>query len=143
LPPQLDLEKSNIVNSENTALFLFSCFQYIFISIVLSAGPPFRKPMSQNGPYLFTIIVNTLISGYMLFRPSNWVSEVMQLTYMSDVFRCWLLALAFGIFVLSWTAEKNIFPRVAQMLGHARARLQPNYRKKRKMYKVLSEALRL
>jgi hypothetical protein len=34
-----------------------------------------------------TIIVNTLISGYMLFRPSNWVSEVMQLTYMSDVFR--------------------------------------------------------
>lgn len=95
------------------------------------------------GPYLFTIIVNTLISGYMLFRPSNWVSEVMQLTYMSDVFRCWLLALAFGIFVLSWTAEKNIFPRVAQMLGHARARLQPNYRKKRKMYKVLLEALRL
>ncbi|KAJ5048337.1 hypothetical protein NUH16_006835 [Penicillium rubens] len=143
LPPQLDLEKSNIVNSENTALFLFSCFQYIFISIVLSAGPPFRKPMTQNGPYLFTIIVNTMISGYMLFRPSNWVSEVMQLTYMSDVFRCWLLALAFGIFVLSWTAEKNIFPRVAQMLGHARARLQPNYRKKRKMYKVLLEALRL
>ncbi|KAJ5501698.1 ATPase P-type K/Mg/Cd/Cu/Zn/Na/Ca/Na/H-transporter [Penicillium expansum] len=128
LPPQLDLEKSNIVNSENTALFLFSCFQYIFISIVLSAGPPFRKPMTQNVPY---------------FIPSDWVSEVMQLTFMSDVFKLWLLALASGIFVLSWTAEKNIFPRVAQMLGHTRARLQPHYRKKRKMYKVLLEALRL
>ncbi|KAJ5502001.1 ATPase P-type K/Mg/Cd/Cu/Zn/Na/Ca/Na/H-transporter [Penicillium fimorum] len=143
LPPQLDLEKSNITNSENSALFLFSCFQYIFISIVLSAGPPFRKPMTQNAPYLCTIIVNILISGYMLFRPSNWVSEVMQLTFMSDPFKTWLIALAFGIFVLSWTAEKNIFPRVAQMLGHARARLQPTYRKKRKMYKVLLEALRL
>lgn len=94
-------------------------------------------------PYLCTIIINILISGYMLFRPSDWVSEVMQLTFMSDVFKLWLLALASGIFVLSWTAEKNIFPRVAQMLGHARARLQPHYRKKRKMYKVLLEALRL
>lgn len=94
-------------------------------------------------PYLCTIIVNILISGYMLFRPSDWVSEVMQLTFMSDVFKLWLLALASGIFVLSWTAEKNIFPRVAQMLGHARARLQPHYRKKRKMYKVLLEALSL
>lgn len=94
-------------------------------------------------PYLCAIIVNILISGYMLFRPSDWVSEVMQLTFMSDVFKLWLLALAFGIFVLSWTAEKNIFIRVAQILGHARARLQPHYRKKRRMYKVLLEALRL
>ena len=94
-------------------------------------------------PYLCTIIVNVLLSGYMLFRPSNWVSEVMELTFMSDVFKCWLLALAFGMFVLSWTAEKSIFPRVAQILGHTRARLQQNYRKKRKMYKVLLEGLRL
>lgn len=94
-------------------------------------------------PYLCTILINILISGYMLFRPSNWVADVMQLTYMSDGFRTWLLALAVGIFGLSWVAEKNIFPRLAQMLGHARARLQPNYRKKRRMYKVLLEELRL
>lgn len=49
MPPQLDLEKSNIVNSENTALFLFSCFQYILTSVILSAGPPFRKAMIHNG----------------------------------------------------------------------------------------------
>jgi cation-transporting ATPase 13A3/4/5 len=49
LPPKLDKDNSNIVNSENTALFLFSCFQYILTSIVLSVGPPFRQPMTQNG----------------------------------------------------------------------------------------------
>lgn len=48
-PPQVDLENTNIENSENTALFLFSCFQYILISVVLSVGPPFRKPMTSNG----------------------------------------------------------------------------------------------
>jgi hypothetical protein len=54
MPPQLDLEKSNIVNSENTSLFLFSCFQYILTSVILSAGPPFRKPMTQNGMHMST-----------------------------------------------------------------------------------------
>jgi cation-transporting ATPase 13A2 len=79
----------------------------------------------------------------MLFTPSGWVSEVMQLTFMSDGFRSWLVALAFGVFFLAWIAEKNVFPRVAQILGHARARLQPGYRKKRRMYKVLMEEMRM
>lgn len=48
VPPQLDTEKSNIMNSENTTLFLVSCFQYIFAGIVLSVGPPFRQPMRNN-----------------------------------------------------------------------------------------------
>lgn len=77
----------------------------------------------------------------MLFRPSGWVSEVMQLTYMSDGFRSWLVALAFGVFFLAWVADKNIFPRIAQMIGVIRARLQTNYRKKRRMYKILLEEM--
>jgi hypothetical protein len=48
-PPRVDLEKSSIDNSENTSLFLFSCYQYILASIVLSVGPPFRKPLRLNG----------------------------------------------------------------------------------------------
>ncbi|KAL9611316.1 MAG: hypothetical protein Q9167_004040 [Letrouitia subvulpina] len=49
IPPKLNKEKSNIENSQNTTLFLLSCFQYIFSAILLSAGPPFRQPMSSNG----------------------------------------------------------------------------------------------
>lgn len=79
----------------------------------------------------------------MLFRPSKWVLNVMELTWMSDGFRSWLLALAFGAFALSWMAEVAVFPRLARMIGHARARLQPNYRKKRRQYKVLLEEMRL
>jgi len=48
-PPRIDLEKSSIDNSENTSLFLFSCYQYILASIILSVGPPFRKPLRLNG----------------------------------------------------------------------------------------------
>ncbi|KAJ5953419.1 hypothetical protein N7454_000315 [Penicillium verhagenii] len=143
LPPQLDLEKSNIVNSENTALFLFSCFQYILTSIVLSVGPPFRQPMTLNVPYLCTIIVDLLIAVYMLFRPSKWVMSVLELTMMSDNYRGWILALALGMFILAWSAEVKVFPRLARIIGHARTRLQPNYRKKRRQYKVLLEGMGL
>ncbi|KAJ5641572.1 hypothetical protein N7490_005572 [Penicillium lividum] len=143
LPPQLDLEKSNILNSENTALFLFSCFQYILTSIVLSVGPPFRQPMTLNVPYLCTIIVDLLIGVYMLFRPSEWVMSVLELTIMSDSYRGWILALALGMFALSWSAEVTVFPRLARIIGHTRTRLQPNYRKKRRQYKVLLEGMGL
>lgn len=166
LPPQLNLEKSNIVNSENTALFLFSCFQYILTSIVLSVGPPFRQPMTLNGeqelpwyqetpqellliivctivPYLCTIIIDLLIAVYMLFRPSKWVTNVLELTIMSDTYRGWILALALGMFALAWSAEITVFPRLARIIGHARTRLQPSYRKKRRQYKVLLEGMGL
>lgn len=40
--------KSNIRNSENTTLFLVSCFEYIFSGVVLNAGRPFRQPITHN-----------------------------------------------------------------------------------------------
>jgi cation-transporting ATPase 13A3/4/5 len=40
-------------------------------------------------------------------------------------------------------AEAVAFPRLARFLGHARARLQPNFRKKRRQYKVLLEEMRM
>ena len=48
VPPVLDKEHSNARNSQNTALFLLSCYLYILSAIVLSVGPPFREKMSRN-----------------------------------------------------------------------------------------------
>ncbi|KAJ5888886.1 hypothetical protein N7495_008927 [Penicillium taxi] len=142
-PPQLDVNKSNILNSENTSLFLFSCFQYILTSIVMNVGRPFRQPITLNAPYLCTIVLDLLIVAYMLFRPSEWVKSVMELTFMSDSFRGLILVLAFGMFVLAWLGETVVFPRLARILGHFRVRLQPNYQKKRRQYKVLLDQMHL
>jgi cation-transporting ATPase 13A2 len=48
IPPKLKHNKSNIKNSENTALFLTSCFEYIFSAVVLNAGAPFRERPIKN-----------------------------------------------------------------------------------------------
>lgn len=77
----------------------------------------------------------------MLFRPSKWVTNVLELTMMSDTYRGWVLALALGMFALAWSAEVTVFPRLARIIGHARTRLQPSYRKKRRQYKVLLEGM--
>lgn len=49
IPPRLNKEKSNSENSENTSLFLISCYQYILSGVVLSVGPPFRQSLTTNG----------------------------------------------------------------------------------------------
>jgi cation-transporting P-type ATPase 13A2 len=48
-PPEKGVDKPSIDNSQDTALFLVSCFQYILSGVVLSVGAPFRKSMTANG----------------------------------------------------------------------------------------------
>ena len=62
---------------------------------------------------------------------------------MSDGYRIGLVLLALGFFVSSWTAEATLMPRLAQIIGHMRVRIQTNYRKKRRQYKKLLEEMGL
>lgn len=57
IPPKVDLEKTNIENSENTTLFLVSCYEYILSSVIISVGRPFRQPMFTNGSYNHTTYI--------------------------------------------------------------------------------------
>ncbi|KKA21856.1 Calcium-transporting ATPase [Rasamsonia emersonii CBS 393.64] len=140
-PPRVDLKDANIENSENTSLFLVSCYQYIFSSVVLSVGPPFRRPIFSNIPFLVTLASDLLLSTYMLFKPSKWLMHIMQLTKMSGGFKAFLFTLAILGFVVSWIAEHRIFPTFARVLGRAYVRLRPNRGKRRRRYKVLLEEM--
>ncbi|KAL2866337.1 putative P-type ATPase [Aspergillus lucknowensis] len=140
--PDIELgEDNNIENSENTVLFLISSFQYVLASVVLNVGPPFRKPMGSNAPFLAVIVIDLILSCYMLYRPSGWVTQVMQLTRLSDAFATWLLGLALASFLLSWSAERNLFPQIARILERPKMLLQPGYQKQRRQYKILLDEM--
>ena len=67
--------------------------------------------------------------------------NVMQLTFMSSDFKAFLFALAIGVFLISWIAEKYLFYSIARVLGKAYTQLWPRYRKQRRQYKVLLEEM--
>lgn len=134
-PPVLDKNKSNSHNSENTTLFLLSCYQYILSAIVLSVGPPFRQRMGQNVPFVITMVVTLLATTYMLFDPAHWLYKLMDLTYMSMGFKLFILVLAATGFVVSFASEKYLLPRLAVWIGRAKVWVNPKWRKRRKGYK--------
>ncbi|KAL4883116.1 hypothetical protein BJY04DRAFT_185877 [Aspergillus karnatakaensis] len=140
--PDVELGEENIENSENTVLFLISSFQYILASVVLSVGPPFRRSMRSNRPFLTVIVIDLIFSGYMLFIPSAWIKRFMQLTYLSNAFATWLFGLAIGSFLIAWLAERQLFPRLARVLGRLKTILRPGYQKQRRQYKMLLEEMR-
>ncbi|KAL4787760.1 hypothetical protein BJX76DRAFT_317563 [Aspergillus varians] len=139
--PDIGLGEDNIENSENTVLFLTSSFQYILASVVLSVGPPFRKPMRSNRPFLTVILIDLIFSGYMLFRPSAWIKQVMQLTFLPTAFATWLLGLALGGFLFAWLAERKLFPQLARIIGHLKILMRPDHQKQRRQYKMILEGM--
>ncbi|DAA75462.1 TPA_exp: putative P-type ATPase [Trichophyton benhamiae CBS 112371] len=139
IPPKISHEDTNIKNSQNTALFLVSCYQYVFSGVVLSAGRPFRKPATSNVPFVATIIIILLFSSYMLFQPAKWLYKLMELTYMSPEFKTWILILALGGFAAAWVCENHIFPKLARGIGRLNRWLRPHTKKQRRRYKVLLE----
>ena len=64
-PPQVNPDELNVVNAENSALFLVSSFQYITVAAVFSVGPPFRQPIYTNPMLLTSLTVLTCMSMYL------------------------------------------------------------------------------
>ncbi|KAJ5061437.1 hypothetical protein J3E74DRAFT_465356 [Bipolaris maydis] len=144
LPPVIDKNHSNSLNSQNTALFLTSCFQYILSAVVLSVGKPYREPMSRNLPFITTIFVTLAITLYMLFDPAKWVMQAMELTYMDVPFKVFILTLGLGNFTLAYVSERVLFPGLAKWIGVAKVKLGgKGMQKKRKEYKIIAESMRM
>ncbi|KAF3031926.1 hypothetical protein E8E12_001710 [Didymella heteroderae] len=141
-PPVLDPEHSNSLNSQNTALFLVSCFQYILSAVVLSVGRPYREPMSRNLPFITTIFLALALSTYMLFDPADWVMSVMELTDMDVPFKVFLLVLGLGNFAVAYLAEGYLLPGLAKWIGVLEVKIGgEKWRKQRKQYKVIQESI--
>jgi cation-transporting ATPase 13A3/4/5 len=141
-PPIIDPEHSNSLNSQNTALFLVSCFQYILSAVVLSVGRPYREPMSRNLPFISTIFLTLALSVYMLFDPADWVMRWMELTEMDVPFKVFLLVLGLGNFAVAYLAEHLLLPGLAKWIGVMKVKIGgERWRKKRKEYKIIQASM--
>lgn len=78
----------SVQSSDNTVLFYFSNFQYIFIAIILTVGPPYREPVTKNVPFLINIGVSALLSLLLMnLKEGTFLFELFQLTKISNNFK--------------------------------------------------------
>lgn len=79
----------------------------------------------------------------MLFDPATWLASLMQLTKTPIEFKLFLLALALGGFSGAWVVEKYLSIWIARVLGKASVLVWPQSGKKRKIYKIILEEMRV
>ncbi|KAK3951244.1 hypothetical protein QBC32DRAFT_239772 [Pseudoneurospora amorphoporcata] len=140
IPPTVEHEKVNIRNSENTALFLTSCCEYILAGVVLNAGRPFRLPPWNNWPFVAAIAATLAFTGYMILGPAAGLVSLMDLTPISWDFKMYIFTLGLMYLVLAWVGEHVIFQRLARLIGKLSQSLTKEP-KKRKEYKVILERM--
>merc|ERR1712000_775093 len=135
-PPKLKHEGSNIKNSENTALFLMSCFEYTFAAVILNAGPPFRARTAKNWPFTLTVLLALAVVLYMVLGPAHWLKKLMQLSYMSSSYELLLIGLGVLFLGLGWTFETMVAGKLARAIGRWNLKLSGAV-KQRKKYKTI------
>lgn len=140
-PPELKHGETSIKSSENTALFLVSCFEYIFSGVILNAGPPFRHPLWENWPFITTIVLSLAATVYMIAGPPRWLFDLMQLSSMSRSYSWFLVLLGLVFLAVAWVYEKMLALPLARFLGVV-IKWITGHAKTRKQYKVIQEDLR-
>lgn len=93
-------------------------------------------------PFVVTIVGATLFSTYMLFDPSAWLMDFMQLTDMTWDFRTFILVLGIGYISVAWASENYALPRLAKWLGVFKEKVLKQ-KKIRKTYKLVAEDMRM
>ncbi|ATY66433.1 ATPase type 13A2 [Cordyceps militaris] len=142
LPPLVGHDESDIKNSENTALFLTSCFEYVFSGVILNAGPPFRESTARNWPFIVTVFLSLLVTLLMVLGPSRWLQKLMELTKMPWDYKLFLVGLGCVYLGVAWTFEKYAASPLAKFLGRASI-AATGKEKQRKQYKQIQEELRI
>lgn len=102
-----------VKSSDNTVLFFFTNFQYILISVLLSVGPPYRESMIKNHPYIFNLIMATLLSIALFFIDTDsFLGDLMQLTNLSKSFYIYILILAGTNLAVMLASEEYLLGKV-------------------------------
>ncbi|KAK9371108.1 hypothetical protein V1509DRAFT_613613 [Lipomyces kononenkoae] len=139
MPPIAGADDQHVQSSDNTSLFLASCYQYIFIAIVLSVGPPYREPMTKNMPFIIAITVTLAMVSFILMSAPKWLFDLLVLTRLSFSFKLVILSAAIANLCVAWMGEKYLFPKISAAITRTRRHIRGGRTKTRKKFKVLME----
>ena len=107
-PPKINPNMLNVVNYENTSLFLVSSFQYITVAAVFSVGPPYRMPIYTNPMLLTSLLSLSCVSLYVLFVQSGYLYNLFDLVHLPTSFHWKLFSIVAVNTVLCFVFESYL-----------------------------------
>lgn len=104
-PPEINLDKLETRNYENSAIFIVSCFQYVLVALVFSVGPPYRQPLYTNVLFLLTLIILFACAIGILFMQSGSIFDLLELVQLPWSYHVKLLVIVLVNVVASLAFE--------------------------------------
>lgn len=100
-------------SSESTTIFQFLMFQYIFLALNLSTGPPYRKPLYTNIPFMLCLVVTVPCTTYLTLAPPEWLPELWSFMTMRPhpyfLFRLAIFEMILLYVILTYLLEAHVF----------------------------------
>ncbi|KAJ1767609.1 hypothetical protein IW138_000724 [Coemansia sp. RSA 986] len=108
-----DPDSTPLEGNLNTSIFLFSTFQYIFIGLVFSIGPPYRQPVRQNYVYIVTLTLLLAFNLWMVMVPAKGFYSLFGLVHVRASWRFVIFGMGAANFAMCYFGEQFLFPWIA------------------------------
>lgn len=92
--------------SKNTAMYLFTCTQYLTCCLCFSISKPFRKPTYTNPLFLVSVILMGVYQTYALVFSESHIEEAFGLVRLPQEYKYFLGILFVANSILSYAFEK-------------------------------------
>ena len=102
--------KDNIKCQETTVIFLVSTYMYVIMAFVYSKGPPYRRPITDNIPFVFSLVILTACNLWLTISPLDIFNKILMMVDLDpdhtvSFFRFSLVAIAAIFFAVSYLTE--------------------------------------
>ncbi|XP_076874519.1 polyamine-transporting ATPase 13A2 [Brachyhypopomus gauderio] len=127
----------HLPNMEDTSIFAVSGFQYIFVSIVVTKGYPYKKPLFHNVVFVIVLLILFGVMFWLVLFRNTFVHTLLELYEITDMnYNLLLVALAALNFFICYLLEVLIERCAPDCLRFLRGN-----RRSKKQYKCLDALL--
>ncbi|XP_066529364.1 cation-transporting ATPase 13A2 isoform X2 [Hoplias malabaricus] len=97
----------NLPNMEDTGVFAVSGFQYILMSVIVTKGYPYKKPLYYNVAFVLVLLALFAVMTWLVVFPRGIIHRLLQLYEIDDInYQLLIISLAALNFIICYFMEE-------------------------------------